>query len=683
MNNALRKLQWIILISALSWIGLCVALALCIAFIPDFEAYGAISLTVACIMVVFYTVLVSYYTYDLKKNKNKNELTVAEILGNDLEESYIFGQIGVLIVDENRRIIWANNYLDKVGMQLLDHPISEISKDLDTLFDRGDDSAVIKISYQKRFYLAKLVQEANLVIFKDITEQENERKVFTEEATIVGYLQIDNYSEVASSMDETTFTVKGSDLQKFLGEYASAYSMYLRPIKTDTFLILGNRKNFDRMYKDNFNIVDKVREMFPNIFTISIGFACGFPGIPAMAQEAREALDVALSRGGDQVVISPYGENLVYIGGKTESKHSENRAKVRILSQSFTTTVKNASNVLIIGHYKADFDAIGACIGVHAICKALKIPAKIVYDPNNVEDNTKHAFAKTFSSSQIAAMTANYNDAIALITSKTLLVVLDINYPDRLLYPNFIREDDDMKVAIIDHHRPGMGTFHNIVFNGIDSSASSTCELVTEYINSSKYKIELTPDEATFMLAGAMLDTDHFRNKVSAATFDAMVVLKRFGADSNKADDFLKEDFEQYSLKIKFMNNVRTPFTGILIATDPDENEIVDRSILAMVSQESMTIAGIDAVFTIGRVSPTEVGISARSNASVNVELIMRKMGGGGHFASAATAITSTSPSEVVAQLVEILDDYLPAARTRRKEDLTNTMTMTAIRRVQ
>lgn len=683
MKKTLKNFQLAALIAFLFTVLGNVALILCEVFIKEFQYFDSIAIAYSVCIVLTYTILIAVYVSQIKKERSKNELTTAQVLGADLQEAYLYGQLGMVIVDEDKNIIWTNDYLQRIGMNLIDHPISELSKELESLLDTGDDNSNVKVEFNKKFFQAKLIREANLFLFKDITESESERQVFIDESTMVGYLQIDNYSDLAGSMDETTFTVKTSDLQKLLGEYANTYGVYLRPIKNDTFLILGNKRSFDRMKNDNFKIVDQIRTTFDNTFTISLGFATGYPGIPTMAQEAREALDVAISRGGDQIVVSPYGENLIYIGGKTESKHSENRAKIRILSQSFTTTVKNASNVLIIGHYMADFDAIGACIGVYAMCQALKIPVKIIYDPTNVETNCKHAFAKTFTPGKIQLMTANYNDATLLITPKTLLVVVDINFPARLLFPNFIQEDDDMKVAIIDHHRPGTSTFHNVVFNGIDSSASSTCELVAEYIATSKYKIDLTPEEATFMLAGTMLDTDHFRNKVSAATFEAMGILKRFGADSLKADDFLKEDFEQYSLKVKFMNHLETPFTGIVIATDPDETELVDRSVLAIVSQESMTIAGIDAAFTIGRVSPTEVGISARSNTTVNVELIMRKMGGGGHFAAAATAIESTSVSEVAEQLKEVLNDYLSMARTAKKgNEKSNTQTLTNIKQI-
>lgn len=190
----------------------------------------------------------------------------------------------------------------------------------------------------------------------------------------------------------------------------------------------------------------------------------------------------------------------------------------------------------------------------------------------------------------------------------------------------------------------------------------------------SEYKIELSKEEATFMLAGTMLDTNYFRNKVSEGTFDAMIVLKRFGADSLMADDFLKEDYERYTMKTKFLNNMKTPFTGIIVTKDPDENELVDQSVLAMVSQECMTISGIDAAFSIGRISQTEVGISARSSDQFNVQFIMEKMGGGGHHSAAAASISSTSPTEVADDLYNKLNDYISLAKDSKNNKNTQTL---------
>lgn len=673
MKKILKKLQITLTLSCLFGFLCVIAWSLCLYLVPSFKYYDIIAIVFMVLFISFYTILISSYTIKISSIKNKTDLSVSEILDSDVLECYKFGQIGTIIFDEEKKIIWENDYLQNIGIHLVEHPIKEISEELEKIIDDENDSVTTQVQYENKTFLIKLIKDARLFILKNITESENERKIFSEEALVIGHLQIDNYSDLSTSMKETDFTIKVSELQRELINFAGNYRFYISMIKSDTYFLLGSRKDFDRMQADNFNIVDHIRNGFGG-FTISIGLAYGYPGIPVMAQESREALDVALSRGGDQVVVSPCNQNLQYFGGKSESKSSGNRTQLRTHAKSLATAIRKASNVLICGHYNADFDAIGSCIGVYRICKTLKIPAKILYDSANVESSCKHAFSKIYSSGQIGMMTVNYNEAMALIKPDTLLICVDVNEPSRMIFPNFIDDDNNMNVGVIDHHRRGSSQFKNVVFNGSDSSASSACELVAEYISMSEYKIELSKEEATFMLAGTMLDTNYFRNKVSEGTFDAMIVLKRFGADSLMADDFLKEDYERYTMKTKFLNNMKTPFTGIIVTKDPNENELVDQSVLAMVSQECMTISGIDAAFSIGRISQTEVGISARSGDQFNVQFIMEKMGGGGHHSAAAASISSTSPTEVADDLYNKLNDYISLAKDSKNNKNTQTL---------
>ncbi len=679
MKKLIRKMTTTLLVVALVWLTGGIALFVLKTYVP-FDYYLLTGYCFFMVLMLFLVSAMSFFAVKMKNTRDSGELKGADILGSDIKEAYSFGQVGLLVTDARGTVVWYNEYLDSNGLRSIDEPLSSISPDLAKLADNPDPDATVKIRFANRVYSVKLIKEANLYIFKDTTAYESLRDVYLNESPVVGFLQIDNYADISAATEEATFAGMMSDLRKLIGEFASNYDMFIRSVKPDTFLILAGLANYNMMAAEGFKIVDSVREAFGGKMTLSLGFSYGYPGFPKLAQSANESLEVALSRGGDQVAVSPFGENMLYIGGSTESKGSFNRAKVRILSQSFMTTVKNSSNVLVIGHYMADFDSIGSCLGIMAICDSLGIPCKIVYDNQNVEKNCRYAFAKTFSEAEIKRLTANYNEAVDLINDKTLVVVVDINYPERLLYSNFVSEDSNTKVAIIDHHRRSAQFFKNVVFNGIDSSASSACELVASYIQASPLRIALPKEYATFMLAGTMVDTDCFRNKVSPATFDAMAALKNYGADSEKADEFIKEDYEQFQMKIKLLNNAETPFTGVMIATDPDQNEVLDRTLLAIVSQQAMSISGFDAAFTIGRVSESEIGISARSTGAINVERIMRKLGGGGHFASAAATIKGVSTAQVKQDLLEILNDYLPDLKERRRSGtatLTDTSTLT------
>lgn len=678
MKKLIKALGFTLLGLTFLWAAAGLTLFLCYIYLAGYTHYATVGYVVLMSLFALTLIAVSAFAVKMKKVRDAGELKGADILGGDIKEAYSFGQVGMLVTDEKGTIVWYNEYLEDNGLKAIDEPLASVFSDISKLNDNPDPEATIKVSFANRVFSVKLIKEANLYIFKDITRYESLKEVSINESPVIGFMQIDNYSDLSSSMEETDFAGLMSDLRKTIGEFANTYDMYIRSIKQDTFMVLCGFASYKKMAADGFSVVDIVREAFSGKITLSLGFSYGYPDFPKLAQSANESLEVALSRGGDQVAVSPFGENMLYIGGSTESKGSFNRTKIRILSQSFITTVKNASNVMVIGHYMADFDSIGACLGVMSICDSIGVPCKIIYDAQNVEKNCRYAFARTFSDSDIKKMTANYNEAIDLINDKTLIVVVDINYPDRLLYQNFVSSDSNVKVAIIDHHRRSDSFFKNVVFNGIDSSASSACELVASYISASQVRISLPKDFATFMLAGTMVDTDCFRNKVTPATFEAMAVLKNYGADTEKADEFIKEDYEQFQMKTKILNNAETPFTGVMIATDPDKNELLDRTILAIVSQQAMSISGFDASFTLGRVSETEIGISARSNGAVNVEQIMRKMGGGGHFAAAAATIKGTDVDKVKEDLVEVLTDYLPDAKDRKRiTQGTNSLTFT------
>lgn len=681
MKKALKHLTATLVAYALTVSVIAVALGICMYYVP-YDYYSIVIVILALVAIVVLVGLMFYFTVRIKGIRDSGELKSAEILGSDVKEAYSFGQVGMLVTNDTKTILWYNEYLDSNGFRLVDHNIKEISEKLLELDNAVNPDTSVTIQYGNRSYEVKLIKDANLYIFRDRTDYELLKASFVSESPAMGFVQVDNYFDISTSTEEGAFAGLMSDLRKLITEFANTYDIYVRQVKADTYLMISSYSNYKKMAKDGFALVDQVRTAFKGKITLSAGFAYNYPDFPKLAQAANESLEVALSRGGDQTTISPAGENMVYVGGKTESKGTMNKAKMKVLSQSFITIVKKSSNVLVLGHYMADFDSIGACLGVVAICQSQGIPCKIVYGMQNVEKKCRVAFANTFSENEIQKLTISYNEAIDNINEKTLVVAVDVNQPDRLIYSNFVSPDSDTKVAIIDHHRRVGTLFRNIVFNGIDSSASSACELVAAYINASEERIPLPKDYATFMLAGTAVDTDNFKNKVSAATFEAMAFLKTCGADTEKVDEFVKEDYEQFQLKTKFLNNAEVPFTGIFIATDPNPNELVDRTLLAMVSQRAMAISGFDASFTIGRVSETEIGISARSNGTVNVEMIMRKMGGGGHFAAAAAAIPSTDIEKVKSDLIAVLQDYLPANRDGakvNKEGDTQTLTMPSV----
>ena len=242
------------------------------------------------------------------------------------------------------------------------------------------------------------------------------------------------------------------------------------------------------------------------------------------------------------------------------------------------------------------------------------------------------------------------------INDDTLLIVVDTHRPSNTLSPELIASAK--RIALIDHHRRSEEFIDDLLLSILEPSASSTSELVAELIKYSPQSISISSEIATYMLTGILLDTNRYRVRTSTRTFEASMILKEFGASSEIADEFLKDEYEEYQQKTKILSNIAIPAYGIIVASSPDD-EIVERTILAKIAQDALQIKGIKASFVIGMIDHDIIQISARSNGSVNVQLLIEKMGGGGHFSAAAAQISNSTISQVNERLKDVINLYL------------------------
>ena len=349
-------------------------------------------------------------------------------------------------------------------------------------------------------------------------------------------------------------------------------------------------------------------------------------------------------------------------GGKTELKPNRNRVQVRELSRSLLAILKSYPKILIMGHDTADFDAVGSALGAYLLCQHIGKNAKICWEDQHVEDNARIAVRSSFTQEEMDKIFINYKDCNEWIDKNTLLLAVDHNNPSIAMFPEIVKKMSN--IAVIDHHRPGPISYSNYVFNGIDSSASSASEIITSYCTYNSDKIEIDDRTATFLLSGIALDTHFFKEKATEATFEIAAQLKNFNANSAKVDDFLKENLEEYKQKISILNSNKMYQSDIMICWAPD-NEFVNSVMLSKVATEAINIRGIVCAFCIGRVSETDVKISARSDGSVNCQILMQKLGGGGHFAMAACQNSNIDIETMIKKLEAVLNDYLDDARIK------------------
>jgi len=602
---------------------------------------------------------------NISKIRQKNDIEAAALVGNDIQEAYDFGQIGLVVVDDTDVVMWANSLFKQRQIDLIDTQLFDLMPDLKDLVN-APVNKVVKIELKGRDYEVKYLSEPRLFIFKDCTEYDNVESYSKEQAEVLGIIVIDNYNDFASETDESADVV--NKVRGIIIDYFRDLGVLLRRVGGDTYFAVCNFASLQKLESDEFSILEKVRQAGKagekdSTLTLSIGFAHDFPDVHKLNEMATDALNIAHSRGGDQAVVSPYGSELRFFGGKTAAVETASKVKVRSVADSVNSLIKSASNIFIMGHTDMDMDSLGAALGIMAMCDWCHKTSRIVYNPKLAEKKTRMALQDAFPRDVYDRITISPEDALNQITASSLLVVVDISRPSMVLAQKVLEKAS--KVVVIDHHRRAEEFIDRPVLSSIEPSASSASELVAEMIRyaTANPRIELKPTFATIMLAGIFLDSNYFKSKSTGMrTFEAAEVLKDYGADNSVADDYLKDEFEEYSLITKIIATMQTPHYGIVYCVS-DEHDIIERSTLAKVGNQVMQLKGINACFVIGKTEEKVIRISARSDGTVNVQLLCEKMGGGGHFTSAASVFPGQTIDKVVKTLTDTLDQYLDAAR--------------------
>ena len=627
---------------------------------PEYISVVMIVVVVINCLFVWIIILV------LSTLRQKTDLKAAEIIGSDVQEAYNFAQIGLAITNEENVVLWTNDLFKSRHIEIMDMDIIAWQPDLATLRDIANGEQNAKVVINSRTYSVKLLSEAGLWIFKDITDYESIYNYSKDQAPVVGILAIDNYDDVVRGDDDFNDVV--TKVKNDIFGYAKDYGVLLRRIKDDSYSMLCNFASFERMLEDKFSIIDKVRSEsirgeIP--LTLSMGLAHDFPDVIKLNDMANDALDIAMSRGGDQVVVSAYGQEMKFYGGKSEAQEKRNRVKTRVLADSLISLINASDRVLIMGHTMMDMDAFGACLGMKAICNRLKKNSRIVADLKATEFKTRAAMTSSFGKDELDKLIISSKDAEDQIGGNTLLIVVDVHIPNMVMAPKLI--DKAAKIVVIDHHRRAEEYIDSPVFNHIDPAASSTCELISEFIRFSSInpRIELPSTYATIMLSGIFLDSSYFKSRSTGIrTFEAATILKEYGADNSLADDFLKDDYEEHKEVADIVTNLKTPYYGVVIAV-ADQEKLYDYATIAKAANLCLSFKGFHAAFVIGKISNREVRISARSDGTVNVSFLIEKLGGGGHFTSSAVTFATSDVKEAENALLGVLETSLTEASNK------------------
>ena len=477
------------------------------------------------------------------------------------------------------------------------------------------------------------------------------------EASVVAYIMIDNLEELMQYVQEQYRTVAG-EVESVLKEWAESVGGIFREYERERYLFIFEAVHLQGFIEHRFDILDKVREIrigngnMP--VTISVGISGSAGNLADKDRAARSALDMALQRGGDQVVVKSES-GLEFYGGRSKGVSKRTKVRARVVANALAVAISQSSNVIIMGHRNADFDSLGSCVGIARLAMFCGVKVNIIV--NDRDPNLKKALEKLKKIPEYLSIFVGAAEAQEMITSETLLVICDVNNREKFEAPEIA--DNVFNTVIIDHHRKTAEYPINPVITYMEPSASSACELVVEILEQSIQSGTLPKDEADIMFAGIILDTKQFSRNTHTRTFSAALYLRSEGADPADIEELFKTDLNEFISEAKFESGVEIYRSVIAISMSISENAApFDRVAAAKAADKLLNVEGVEASFAICCVDDC-IHISARSAGAINVQLIVEKIGGGGRFDVAATQLRDVSPEDARAMLLGAIDAYL------------------------
>lgn len=625
--------------------------------------FFGLAMVLIFVLIVAFTV---YGAYILAGNANNFAANLSYRIKRSEQEAMIKMPLGILLYDSDHHIQWVNPYLQMYldDEDILGRSISSVDPELGKIFEtilsskKTSQNQLVKWG-NRQFEI--IVQDNLGVILLDITRYAQIEEKYEAERLAIGLIFIDNYDELSQGMHDQELALMSSYVQNTLSEYAVKFHSYLKRIDEDHFLLLAHMQDLKKLEGDKFSVLDKVRlETSRNNtpLTLSVGLAYGSDSLNEVADQAQSNLDLALGRGGDQVVLREPGKEARFFGGKSNPMEKRTRVRARMVSQALQEIFKDADQIFVVGHQRPDMDAIGGGIGIVKIARAHGVKAHVVLDTNHTNYDVGRLVARLEKDKDLDLFISP-EDALAQATDQSLLVMAD-HSKYSITYDPKLYEKLKNRLVIIDHHRRGEEFPENPMLIYIEPYASSTCELVTEMIEYQPQRGEqlLTDLEATAMLAGITVDSKEFSLRTGTRTFDAASYLRSIGADSAIVSDLLKEDIESFTQKAKLVASLKMYKDDIALLLGPND-KIIDPIVTAQAADMALSLEHVDASFAVTRRKKDTIGISARSMGDINVQVIMEKLGGGGHLSNAATQLKDITIDEAKEKLEKAIEDYL------------------------
>ncbi len=658
---------------------LILTILLAIINIPAYFLDVRMGMLFTCFVLLYFVIVWVAYLYN--KPVILNELinfatqygTVQKRLLDEFEVPYA-------LLDYNGKILWVNQQFAKLTEKdkTYHKSITSIFPTLTReLMYKEQNIIETEVTYQDRYYRASMskiyfdavtdnnnvisVEESNefltvLYLFDETLLQQYivENR---EQKLICGLVYIDNYEEALESIEEVKRSLLVALVDRKVNKYFTERDSIVKKLEKDKYFVAFKQKYLDDFVTDKFSLIEEVKTIKVGnemAVTLSIGIGMGGAGYNQNYEYSRMAIDLALGRGGDQVVVKE-GEKISYFGGKSRQVEKMTRVKARVKAHALREIMESTERVIIMGHSISDVDSFGAAIGIYCAANVLGKKAHIVI--NEVTSSLRPLKEQfTEEKGYPFDMFIRNEVAIDLVDNNSVVMVVDTNKPNFTECPELLNRTRN--IVVFDHHRQSSDVIDNAVLSYIETYASSTCEMVAEVLQYFSENIHLAPQEADCIYAGILIDTDNFNTKTGVRTFEAAAYLRRCGAEVTRVRKMLRDDMDAYKARAEVVRQAKVYHGAFAISVCPSTGIESPTIVGAQAANELLNIVGIKASFVLTEYNG-KIYISSRSIDEINVQLIMERMGGGGNLNVAGAQLKDCTMEEAVAILENTLDQML------------------------
>ena len=628
--------------------------------------------------IIVYTAIVGYTYYANRKRKSEISETLQDLtltVDSAAKTSLINSPFPLIIFETDGNVIWrSSRYISEFADIDMNSYINELSSEIkkeiktrkkeDNIKNSKDINREITIENKNYKIFGRYVHVKNrdkksneymiILYFIDETENVKLQKEYKDSKSCVGIIMVDNYEEIIRSIDSSEKPIVTAEIDKKIYEWANQTNGVLIKSDRDRYVYLFEQRYLEDVKEDKFSILDKIKEINTKEkvqFTLSIAVSNEGQTDKEKYESAQTAMDVVLGRGGDQAVIR---ENEIYkfFGGRVEEVEKRTKVKARVVAHALEKLIKESKKVMIMGHNNPDMDSIGSCLGIYRLSKALNTNAYIVV--SDAAESISAFKEEMDKDPEYEDIVINKEVALENVDEDTLLVVVDTHKTNYVDAPELL--DKVQNIVIIDHHRRSTDYIENATLMFQEVYASSAAELVTELLQYAEVKVDLKTIEAESLYAGIMMDTKNFTFKTGVRTFEAAAYLRRCGIDIIRVKKWFQSDLKSFNTIAGIVKKAEIVNDTIAISTY--EKKTKDASIIcAKAADELLTISDITASFVLGKLGD-KVCISGRSIGDINVQVILEKLGGGGHITLAGAQVEGMTVEETKQELINRINEY-------------------------